>query len=120
MGTTVSPHLCDVSERILMNAQPLSPFDFNLAVTQLWKRLTQHLGEYAQNAEAWPTYFEFLVLLSFKVFVQANVDVIILETGLGGRLDATNIVDSPVVTVITSIGFDHTEHLGNTLEAIAK
>ncbi|MCS6268080.1 MAG: bifunctional folylpolyglutamate synthase/dihydrofolate synthase [Vampirovibrio sp.] len=120
VGTTVSPHLCDVSERILINAQPLSPFDFNLAVTQLWKRLTQHLGEFEENSEEWPTYFEFLVLLAFKVFVQADVDVVVLETGLGGRLDATNVVDSPVATVITSIGFDHTEHLGNTLESIAK
>jgi dihydrofolate synthase / folylpolyglutamate synthase len=120
VGTTVSPHLCDVSERILINAQPLSAFDFNLAITQLWKRLTQLLGEFEPQSDEWPTYFEFLVLLAFKLFVQVDVDIIILETGLGGRLDATNVVGSPVVTVITSIGFDHTEHLGNTLERIAK
>ncbi len=119
VGTTVSPHLCDVAERILINAQPLSYFDFNTAVTQLWKRLTQHLGEFSPQSPDWPTYFEFLVLLAFKVFIQADVDVIILETGLGGRLDATNVVDSPLATLVTSIGFDHTEHLGNTLAAIA-
>ncbi len=120
VGTTVSPHLCTVAERILINAQPLSLFDFNVAVNQLWQRLTQQLGERANNPEDWPTYFEFLVLLAFKVFIQADVDVIVLETGLGGRLDATNVVDEPVVTVITSIGFDHTEHLGTTLDSIAK
>ncbi len=120
VGTTVSPHLCTVAERVLINAQPLTPFDFFTAVQQLWKRLTHSIGEFSGNNAEWPTYFEFLVLLAFQVFAKTNVDIIILETGLGGRLDATNVVEDPIVTVITSIGYDHMEHLGTTLDSIAQ
>ena len=66
-----------------------------------------------------PSYFEFLFGMGMKVFEESNVEYIILETGLGGRLDATNAVPRPVLTVITSISLDHTEILGDTIEKIA-
>ena len=64
------------------------------------------------------TYFEFATLSAFYLFNKASLDVVVLEVGLGGRLDATNIVDSDV-SIITSIGIDHTEFLGNTIDSIA-
>ena len=66
-----------------------------------------------------PTYFEFLFLMGMVIFADANVDYVILETGLGGRLDATTAVEEPSACVITSISFDHMQYLGNTIEAIA-
>jgi dihydrofolate synthase / folylpolyglutamate synthase len=68
----------------------------------------------------WPTYFEFMVILAFWIFKQENVDLIILETGLGGRLDATNVVSHPLLTAITSIAWDHADRLGDSLDAIAR
>ncbi|CAK9160233.1 unnamed protein product, partial [Ilex paraguariensis] len=66
-----------------------------------------------------PTYFRFLALLAFKIFAAEQVDVAILEVGLGGKFDATNVVQTPVVCGITSLGYDHMEILGNTLGEIA-
>lgn len=66
-----------------------------------------------------PTFYEFLFFMAMLYFEEQKVDVIILETGLGGRLDATNVIDTPKVTVITEIGMDHMEYLGNTYELIA-
>eukprot|EP00268_Persea_americana_P056909 TRINITY_DN6771_c0_g1_i9.p1 TRINITY_DN6771_c0_g1~~TRINITY_DN6771_c0_g1_i9.p1 ORF type:complete len:344 (+),score=76.24 TRINITY_DN6771_c0_g1_i9:1565-2596(+) len=66
-----------------------------------------------------PTYFRFLVLLGFKIFAEEQVDVAILEVGLGGKFDATNVVQSPIVCGISSLGYDHMEILGNTLGEIA-
>ena len=67
-----------------------------------------------------PTFYEFLFFMAMLYFEEQNVDVIILETGLGGRLDATNVIDAPKVAVITEIGKDHMEYLGNTFEKIAE
>ena len=64
------------------------------------------------------TYFEFATLSAFYLFSKSNLDVAVLEVGLGGRLDATNIIDSDI-SIITSIGIDHTEFLGNTIDSIA-
>ena len=72
-----------------------------------------------QEGEGHPSYFEFLFGMGMKAFEKAGVEYIILETGLGGRLDATNAVESPVLTVITSISLDHTAILGDTIEKIA-
>ena len=68
---------------------------------------------------AHPTFFEFLLGMAMCAFAEAGVEYAVLETGLGGRLDATSAVEHPAVCVITSIGLDHTEYLGNTLEEIA-
>jgi dihydrofolate synthase / folylpolyglutamate synthase len=122
VGSMHSPHLRHPSERICINGKPLSQEAFEQYGHALWKRLIQFFGpfqpEQAEHSE-WPTYFECLTLLGFYVFRELNVDVMVIETGLGGRLDATNVLSQPVVTAITSIGYDHMDRLGHTLEAIA-
>ncbi|OWM87461.1 hypothetical protein CDL15_Pgr022572 [Punica granatum] len=78
-----------------------------------------HVQEKTSENIPMPTYFRFLALLAFKIFAAEQVDVVILEVGLGGRFDATNVVERPVVCGIASLGYDHMEILGNTLEQIA-
>ena len=72
-----------------------------------------------EKGEYHPTYFEFLFLMGMLIFQKEKVDYIVLETGLGGRLDATNSVEEPLACVITSISLDHVEYLGNTIGEIA-
>ncbi len=120
VGSIHSPHLIHPRERICLNNQALSEAQFEQYGNQLWKRLTHFFGPFRHGHPEWPTYFEFLVILAFQVFKAEKVDVVVLETGLGGRLDATNVVSNPILTVITSIGYDHMDRLGDTLEAIAR
>lgn len=107
VGLYTSPHLHTYHERIQINGRPIpeEQADFIL------KRI---IG----STDLRPSYFELLTLLAFCYFAQEKVDFTVLEVGMGGRLDATNIV-TPVLSVITSIDFDHIPYLGNTLEAIA-
>lgn len=114
-GFYCSPHLIDFGERIRLDGQPLS----HERLTRLVREI-QPAAEalHAQGTGRCPTFFEVYTALGFLAFAQANVDVAIIETGLGGRLDATNIVN-PLLTIITTIGFDHTHILGETLGAIA-
>ncbi|MBQ7534854.1 MAG: hypothetical protein IJT43_04460 [Stomatobaculum sp.] len=111
-GTFISPHLVDVKERILLDNVPVDRARFEAACSRV-KKLAE-----TENIAAWPTYFEYLYYMAMCVFFDAKVDVIVLETGLGGRLDATNSC-SPVLTVITSISLDHMQYLGDTTEKIA-
>ncbi len=75
--------------------------------------------EYEAEGEGHPSYFETLFLMGMLIFKEAGVEYLVMETGLGGRLDATNVVEKPLACIITSISRDHTEYLGDTLEAIA-
>lgn len=114
-GLFTSPHLVKINERFQINEVMVSDEEFLDAfckVKELADRLTEE-GDYH------PTYFEFLFLMGMLVFQKAEVDYIILETGLGGRLDATNSVLNPIACVITSISLDHVEYLGDTIEKIA-
>lgn len=115
VGSFTSPHLIQVRERIGINGNPILPDDFQYEV----ESLKQHLERLGWPREDWPTYFEFLNVLAYQFFVGKRVDITVFETGLGGRLDSTNVVSQPRLTVITSIGMDHMQHLGNTLAAIA-
>jgi dihydrofolate synthase/folylpolyglutamate synthase len=115
VGSTISPHLVHVGERIQINATALSPAAFEAAVADLQNCIQTHLP----HPEAWPSYFECLIALAFSEFAKAKVDVAVIETGLGGRLDATNVVARPLATIITSISYDHMELLGHTLAEIA-
>lgn len=128
-GTFVSPHLVDVKERILLDNVPVDGARFADACRRVRETAQRFCGgEVCPNADAgevlpesgvaWPTYFEFLYYMAMLVFRDAAVDVIVLETGLGGRLDATNSC-SPALTVITSISLDHMQYLGDTTEKIA-
>ena len=120
VGTFISPHLVDVKERILLDNVPVDGARFAEAcekVRELAERVCPK-PEAEGSGPAWPTYFEYLYYMAMRIFRNAKVDVIVLETGLGGRLDATNSCD-PVLTVITSISLDHMQYLGDTTEKIA-
>ena len=114
-GLFISPHLVKINERFQINEVMISDQRFTEAFTEV-KNLADRLVE---EGDYHPTYFEFLFLMGMIVFKQEDVDYIVLETGLGGRLDATNSVLSPMACVITSISLDHVEYLGDTIEKIA-
>ena len=114
-GLYTSPHLVAIGERIQVDRTPLS----DTAVVALAERLRPHYEAIrAEDPENAPTFFELITAAALLEFAERKVDVTILETGLGGRLDATNVC-APEVCVITSIGLDHQEYLGPTLAAIA-
>ncbi len=112
VGLYTSPHLVDFRERIQMNGELISLEALEIgiqqlqAVTQDWKTL--------------PTFFELTTALAFDYFAQQKCDVIVLETGLGGRLDATNLATNKIACAITSISLDHQDFLGLTLAAITR
>lgn len=114
-GLFTSPHLIKINERFQINEVMVSDETFLhafLKIKELSDRLTAQ-GDYH------PTYFEFLFLMGMVIFQEEDVDYIVLETGLGGRLDATNSIENPLACVITSISLDHVEYLGNTIPQIA-
>ncbi len=106
-GLYTSPHLMRFAERVQIDGVPLDD-----------ERLTRLLGE-VLDREPELTFFEATTLLAFLAFREAKVDLAVLEVGLGGRLDATNVVPPPVAAAITRIAFDHTTELGDSLRAIA-
>lgn len=111
-GLYTSPHLVRLGERVQVDGAVLSEAELAAAVAELQPVV-------ASLAPDWrPTYFEFMTGLAFRHFAAQRCDIAVIETGVGGRLDATNVV-LPEVSVITSIGLDHAEILGDTLEKIA-
>lgn len=109
-GMYTSPHLVDVRERWLIAGKPIGD--------SLLDESTVILRDAADHIGIAPTYFEALTLIAFIAFERAKCEVAVLEVGMGGRLDATNVV-RPIAALITPIGFDHTEYLGNTIRKIA-
>jgi dihydrofolate synthase/folylpolyglutamate synthase len=112
-----SPHLVRLEERFHLLGQDVSTGDLRDAVGRVQETVEVLLRTGAFQAP--PTFFEFATAAAFELFRRAGVDIAVLEVGLGGRLDATNIV-TPIAAAITSIDFDHQAQLGNTLEAIAR
>ena len=112
VGLFTSPHLVSFRERIQVNRQLIPEADLVRLVAEIQPLLKQF------PADNHLTLFEVVTVIALKFFAEQNCDLVIWETGLGGRLDATNIV-TPLVSVITNIGFDHTQWLGDTLEKIA-
>lgn len=108
VGLYTSPHLVDFSERIRVNGEPISE-DYVIDFVERERHFFEPLH---------PSFFEVTTALAFKYFSDMKVDVAVIEVGLGGRLDCTNII-SPILSVITNISFDHTQFLGNTLAKIA-
>ncbi len=106
-GLYTSPHLLDFNERARINGEPAS----DEALTAQFAAVEEKRGEVSL------TYFEFTTLAILRLFAQAQLDVVILEVGLGGRLDAVNVLDADVA-VVTSVDIDHTEYLGDTREKI--
>ena len=115
VGTYTSPHLERYNERFLINGQEISNNDFAEEIT-LMKENCETL---AKEGQAVPTLFEIVTGAAFHYFAKQNVDVLILEVGLGGQFDATNIVPNPLLSLIMSISIDHTDFLGDSIEKIA-
>ena len=115
-GLYTSPHLIRLGERIQVNRQSIDEASLTRLVHEL-RPVAMELGR-GGGEEAWPSYFEFMTALAFRHFQDTRCDIAVIETGMGGRLDATNVV-RPEVSVISSIGLDHMEFLGDTLEKIA-
>ena len=109
VGLFTSPHLVSLTERIRINGQPIPEAEVAGFIEQ----------NKAFLDDLQPSFFETMTALGFAYFVQEKVDIAVVEVGLGGRLDSTNVL-TPILSVITNIGFDHTEFLGNTLTKIAK
>ena len=108
-GLYTSPHLKDFRERVRVNGKMISE-----------ENVVQFVEQHAESfKQIQPSFFEWTVALAFNTFAKENVDIAIIETGLGGRLDSTNVI-LPELSIITNIGYDHMEMLGDTLELIAK
>ena len=112
-GLYISPHLVDIRERIRVGWQDISREDLR----RLIEAARPHIDRMRAEGDA-PTFFEIFTALAFRRFADVRVDLAIVETGLGGRLDATNVL-KPQVSVITAISLDHTHQLGDSLAAIA-
>lgn len=115
VGLFTSPHLVKINERFQINNEPISDAMFLSAYEKVWDAIQSMVKDGFYH----PTYFEILFALCMVAFERENVEYVVLETGLGGRLDATNVVEHPIATVLTSISLDHTEILGDTVEKIA-
>lgn len=114
-GLFTSPHLVRINERIRINHQEISDEDFCEAFYKV-----KHLVDVQkEQGIPHPTFFEFIYLMAMTAFQKAGIEYGVIETGLGGRMDLTNAVERPDITVITSIGLDHTAILGDTIEKIA-
>lgn len=110
-GCFISPHLEDMRERVRIDGQMCDEEAFVRAVWQV-----------AETARSlyWPTFFEFLFFVGMLIFREKSPDIVILETGLGGRLDATNLASEKMMCVIAQIGADHMQYLGNDIDSIAR
>ena len=116
-GLFTSPHLADIRERIRVSGEMISKEDFTRLFNPVLEE-TEKVKEETRGFEA--AYFEYLLMIALIYFKEKNTDCVILETGLGGRLDATNAVEGTVLSVITGIALEHTDILGNSPEEIAK
>lgn len=108
-GLYTSPHLLDFRERIKINGHPV-PQDFVVTFVENWRKLFEKIR---------PSFFEMTVAMAFQYFSKEKVDIAVIETGLGGRLDSTNII-TPILSLITNIGYDHMDILGSELLDIAR
>jgi len=107
VGMYTSPHLKRFNERIRINNKLITDKD----IVKYYLRVKKHVTD--------QTFFEMTTAMAFLYFKEKNVDFAVLETGLGGRLDTTNVI-TPLISIITNIGLEHTEYLGNTIEKIAQ
>ncbi len=111
-GLFTSPYVKDFCERIMINGQPVEH--------EVLASATEYVKGFAEKMEDKPTEFELITAIGFKIFRDCGCDVTVLEAGMGGRLDSTNVIDAPVLAVITGVSLDHTAILGDTVAKIAK
>ncbi|KAL2131895.1 hypothetical protein VTI74DRAFT_4480 [Chaetomium olivicolor] len=121
VGLFTSPHLIAVRERIRINSAPISEELFAKYFFQVWDRLEQnaHVATDAAAPGSKPIYARYLTLMSYHVFLSEGVDTAVYETGIGGEYDATNVVEHPVASGISTLGIDHVFVLGDTVDKIA-
>ncbi len=115
VGLYTSPHLVRYTERIQVDGAEISETEFASIGSEVKAEIEKMVAEGENHC----TFFEILTAIGFLYFARRKVDAVVLEVGVGGRLDATNIIEDPALCVIASISLDHTKVLGNTLEAIA-
>ncbi|NMC20110.1 MAG: bifunctional folylpolyglutamate synthase/dihydrofolate synthase, partial [Thermogutta sp.] len=118
VGAFTSPHLWHVEERLAVQGRPCPPEHFDQVLEEIWPIVREMDADWEGMGEGGPTYFEILTAMAALYFARQGVDLAVLEVGLGGRLDATNVC-RPAVSVITSISYDHTDILGTSLKQIA-
>ncbi len=116
VGTYTSPHLKEFGERIAINGYPMTHDELVRGIARIKPKVEELASR--KNNKADCTFFETSTCMAFDHFARRKVDFAIMEVGMGGRLDSTNVAE-PIISVITSIGLEHTEHLGNTLGEIA-
>lgn len=115
-GLFTSPHLHSYTERFLTDGRPIPPEVFADLVAEIRPVVTQVAAETGEE----PTEFEVLTALAFLYYARRKTDVLVLEVGMGGEYDATNVVPDPLVAIITNVGWDHMDRLGNTIAEIAR
>jgi len=116
VGMFTSPHLIDMRERFQIDEEMVSKQSF----VNAFYELEEMLAAYQNKKPTYqPTFFERMFFIMIFLFRRENLDLLILETGLGGRLDTTNVIEHPLLTIITEIGYDHMAYLGNRIEDIA-
>lgn len=116
VGIFTSPHLIDIRERMQVNGKLMTKGEFRY----LYYELNEAIEVITTKGYDKPTFFEMLFVLAMMYFNKNELDVIIIETGIGGRVDTTNVLENKLLTIIVSIGYDHMNILGNSLESIAK
>ncbi|CAK7212955.1 Folylpolyglutamate synthetase [Sporothrix curviconia] len=119
IGLYTSPHLVAVRERIRINSEPISEALFTRYFFEVWRAFEAGAAANGADPAIKPSYFRFLTLLSYHVFLREGVDAAVYEVGVGGELDATNVFVQPAATAITTLGIDHVETLGATIDKIA-
>ena len=112
VGLYTSPYIYRFNERIQVNGIQIPDEDV--------ATVTEYVKQFAEAMEEKPTEFELVTAIGFEYFARCSCDIVVLEVGMGGALDSTNVIDTPEVAVITNIGLDHTDYLGNTIEEIAE
>ena len=112
VGLYTSPYIYRFNERIQVNGEQIADEDV--------AAVTEYVKQYAEAMTEKPTEFELVTAIGFEYFARQNCDIVVLEVGMGGALDSTNVIDTPEVAVITNIGLDHTDYLGDTVEKIAE
>jgi dihydrofolate synthase/folylpolyglutamate synthase len=115
VGRYISPHLVDWTERICLNEKPIAREEFVSLLEEIKATIRNRV-----SAAPCPTQFEVITAAAWLYFAQQQVDIAVMEVGLGGRLDATNVCDRPLVSIITSISWEHWQRLGPTIAHIAR
>ncbi|MBE6958405.1 MAG: bifunctional folylpolyglutamate synthase/dihydrofolate synthase [Ruminococcaceae bacterium] len=111
-GLYTSPYIYRFNERMQVNGEQIADEDV--------AAITEYVKQFAEAMEEKPTEFELVTAIGFEYFLRQGCDIVVLEVGMGGALDSTNVIEVPEVAVITNIGLDHTDYLGDTVEKIAE